>query len=198
MNMSDALKELRKKRGLTQKELAEKAGLSIATIQGYEQGKYKPKGNNLIKFADVLYAPVYELLGLKYNPDTDEDNKVYDFSLSYIKNDIEDQKRYYLTDRKHEQLLEKLNNYVSVGNSITDIAERHESFDCAEELIGEELINNLLTAHPFEGYYDIALFLSYYFSLTNSMRDYIKDIVVALYGNKELLNIHFKEYPQLP
>lgn len=198
MNMSDVLKELRKKSGLTQKELAEKTSLSIATIQGYEQGKYKPKGNNLIKIADVLNVPVYELLGLKYNPDIDEDNKVYDFSLSYIKNDIEDKKRYYLTDHKYEQLLEKLNNYVSIGNRITDINERREYFDCAEELVGEELINNLLAAHPFESYYDIALFLSYYFSLTNSMRDYIKSIVIALYGNKELLNIHFKEHPQLP
>ena len=135
---------------------------------------------------------------MKYNPDIDEDNKVYDFSLSYIKNDIEDKKRYYLTDHKYEQLLEKLNNYVSIGNSITDINERREYFDCAEELVGEELINNLLAAHPFESYYDIALFLSYYFSLTNSMRDYIKSIVIALYGNKELLNIHFKEHPQLP
>ena len=196
--MPNSLKELRKKRGLTQKELADKTGLYIATIQGYEQGKYKPKASNTQKIADVLNVHVYELLGLKYNPDIDEDNKVYDFSLSHIKSDIQDKKRYYLTYRKYEQLLKKIDNYVSTGNNISDINERREYFDCAEETIGEELINNLLAAHPFEGYYDIALFLSYYFSLTNSMRDHIKDIVIALYGNKELLNIHFKEYPQLP
>ena len=43
MSTAQKIKEMRKKTGLSQKELAKKTGLSIATIQGYEQGKYLPK-----------------------------------------------------------------------------------------------------------------------------------------------------------
>ena len=56
MNIADSLKDLRKKNGLTQKELAAKTGLSIATIQGYEQGKYKPKVESLIKIRNALMS----------------------------------------------------------------------------------------------------------------------------------------------
>ena len=39
MDISERIKLARKKNGLTQKDLAKKTGLSIASIQGYEQGK---------------------------------------------------------------------------------------------------------------------------------------------------------------
>lgn len=54
MKVADNIKNYRKKAGLTQKQLAEKTGLSIATIQGYEQGKYLPKIEQLQKIANVL------------------------------------------------------------------------------------------------------------------------------------------------
>ena len=53
---------MRKKNGLTQKELAEKTGLSIATIQGYEQGKYKPKHESIKEIAKILHIPISILL----------------------------------------------------------------------------------------------------------------------------------------
>lgn len=37
MDIGTRIKELRKARGMTQKELAKKTSLSIASIQGYEQ-----------------------------------------------------------------------------------------------------------------------------------------------------------------
>lgn len=48
------LKSARKKTGLTQKEFANKADLSIATIQGYEQGKFLPKTKALLSIIKVL------------------------------------------------------------------------------------------------------------------------------------------------
>lgn len=62
MNLSDRIKKYRKEQGLTQKELAEKTGLSIASIQGYEQGKYKPKIEQLEKIAFTLNASLYDLI----------------------------------------------------------------------------------------------------------------------------------------
>lgn len=66
MNLPEILKEHRKKTGLSQKELAKKTGLSIGTIQGYEQGKYLPKLENLKKIADALSVPLSIFLDNKY------------------------------------------------------------------------------------------------------------------------------------
>lgn len=74
METSERIKEIRKEKGLTQKQLAEKAELSIATIQGYEQGKYKPKIGTLQKIAIALDIPVtYLCVGII--PDYDEVKK---------------------------------------------------------------------------------------------------------------------------
>ncbi len=71
MNISERIKIIRKKNGLTQKELAEKTGLSVASIQGYEQGKYLPKVEQLQKLATALNASLYDLTqyayGITYN-----------------------------------------------------------------------------------------------------------------------------------
>lgn len=61
--MSDQLtalniREFRKKAGLSQRELAKRAGLSSTTIQGYEQGRFRPKIEALLKIADALDAEI--------------------------------------------------------------------------------------------------------------------------------------------
>lgn len=61
MDISEQIKTLRRKSGITQKELAQRTGLSVASIQGYEQGKYKPKIEQLQKIALVLNASMYDL-----------------------------------------------------------------------------------------------------------------------------------------
>ena len=60
-NMVNRRKELK----LTQKELADKCGLSVASIQGYEQGKYVPKKENVIKICQVLGLPVESVLHIE-------------------------------------------------------------------------------------------------------------------------------------
>lgn len=62
MKQSEVIKLARKKAGFSQKKLAEKTGLSIATIQGYEQEKYLPKIENLTKIANALDVPLSELV----------------------------------------------------------------------------------------------------------------------------------------
>lgn len=62
MGIAENIKFLRKKAGLTQKQLADKTNLSIATIQGYEQGKYAPKTDALYKLRKALNCNINELL----------------------------------------------------------------------------------------------------------------------------------------
>ncbi len=56
-NIGDMIKLYRSKKGLTQKELAEKSGLAIGTIQQYELGKRKPRLSALIAVANALEVP---------------------------------------------------------------------------------------------------------------------------------------------
>lgn len=62
MDISERIKLARKKNGLTQKDLAKKTGLSIASIQGYEQGKYKPKIEQIDKIASALGVQIIDLM----------------------------------------------------------------------------------------------------------------------------------------
>ena len=61
MAISDNIKKIRKEKNMTQKQLAEKAGLSIAAIQGYEQSKYKPKTEQLKRLAKALDVSVNDI-----------------------------------------------------------------------------------------------------------------------------------------
>lgn len=59
---SNKIKEVRRNAGYTQKELADKSGLSIASIQGYEQGKYNPKLATVRKLAEALEVTISDLV----------------------------------------------------------------------------------------------------------------------------------------
>lgn len=54
MNLQDTIKERRKTLGLSQNDLAEMAGLSLATIKDIERGKGNPSMVTVSKIMDVL------------------------------------------------------------------------------------------------------------------------------------------------
>ena len=61
------LKENRERAGLTQKELSERSGVNIRTIQDYEQGRKlinKAQGLSLYRLANALNVAIEELLEL--------------------------------------------------------------------------------------------------------------------------------------
>lgn len=63
MSIAENIKHLRKEKKLTQKQLAEKTGIAVITIQNYEAGKYEPKNQNLRKLAAILDPTGERLLG---------------------------------------------------------------------------------------------------------------------------------------
>ena len=62
MEFSDKVYYLRKKKQLTQTELAKLANVSQAAIQGYETGKFIPSTNTAIQLAKVLNVKLDDLL----------------------------------------------------------------------------------------------------------------------------------------
>ncbi len=64
-SFGDRLARLRKERGFTQVELAEKIGIIQALISDYERGKLRPYADVVVRFALVLGVTTDELLGLE-------------------------------------------------------------------------------------------------------------------------------------
>lgn len=62
MSIADALKDARKKKGISQRKLALKTGISLGAIQGYEQGRYKPKYEQAEKLSNILEIPISALI----------------------------------------------------------------------------------------------------------------------------------------
>lgn len=62
-NAGKLIKEARKNKGLTQKQLAEKTGLATVTIQQYERNLREPRLKNIIKIANALNVSPESLFG---------------------------------------------------------------------------------------------------------------------------------------
>ena len=62
MNLGDNIKELRKKKKITQNEFAKKINKSESTVQKYESGSVTPDIKTLNKIAGILEVPFNELI----------------------------------------------------------------------------------------------------------------------------------------
>ena len=62
------IKEIRKRKGLTQKQLGDLCGIADANIRKYENGKQNPKMETLQKIADALEVPASELISISFKP----------------------------------------------------------------------------------------------------------------------------------
>lgn len=62
VNIAGPIRQLRKNRGMTLQEVADKAGLSVSYISSVERGKTSPTIANLIKICDALHMAVADLI----------------------------------------------------------------------------------------------------------------------------------------
>lgn len=60
------IKRIRKEKNITQKQLAERSGLSVTSIQYYECGKFKPKVEQVERLAEALEVSPVEIMGFNY------------------------------------------------------------------------------------------------------------------------------------
>lgn len=63
--IASRLREVRKRRSLTQVELAEQMGMRQALLSDYERGRLRLHGGLVVAFAKVLRVTADELLGIK-------------------------------------------------------------------------------------------------------------------------------------
>lgn len=81
------LKELRKIKGLTQKELGKRVQLAESTIGMYERGERSPDIETLVNFATILMATTDYLTGKSNHPrlTSDEDREYDQKTMELIK-----------------------------------------------------------------------------------------------------------------
>jgi transcriptional regulator with XRE-family HTH domain len=87
------IKKARLNKGLTQKDLAQKMGVSVITIQQWEKGAYTPKTDKMLKLAKIvgyfgidLYEGVEDFIPNEISKqslkDINENNKLFDILTS--------------------------------------------------------------------------------------------------------------------
>lgn len=132
----EAIKEARKKKGLTQKQLAQKSDLATITIQQYERNLREPRLANLIKIAHALDVSPESLFGYtRIGIMTKFDKEKLDYCNPGIFSDA--------NIRHMSKLLKQLNfngqeKAIEQVELLTKIPEYQESF--ADQKEGPELL----------------------------------------------------------
>lgn len=124
MTTGQKIKQLRKEKGLTQKDLGKLIGMSYQQIGQYENGKRKPKTETLRKIANALEVPISEL-----DDSLSFDNMLLDlFAGSPKFDEIIDKKPSvsYALENKHRERLEYYNHAINV---------KHEKMQPGDEMI---------------------------------------------------------------
>ncbi|EPW71934.1 XRE family transcriptional regulator [Streptococcus agalactiae] len=112
------IKELRKNKGLTQKELAILVNMGDTTIANYEKGFRTPKKNTLFKLANALSVTIDELF-----PPINKETVVHLHPQSNI---TEINKKVVLLDKelkepRHSDWIKYGENLLSEQNTVTDL-----------------------------------------------------------------------------
>ena len=71
MDISEKIRYFRLQRGLSQEQLADRAGINTNTVRKYELGKRKPKLEQLKKIAGGLEISVIEFLDIEIENEAD-------------------------------------------------------------------------------------------------------------------------------
>lgn len=90
--MGNRIREIRKRRNLTQKQLAAKIGVADSTVSQYETGKRSVDNETLLKLGEVLGVSIDEILGregLREAPAKDATPTFDDFTFA-MQNETKD------------------------------------------------------------------------------------------------------------
>ncbi len=124
MDIGYQIKMNREQCGLTQKELADRIGVTAATITRYEQNKREPKYDVLIRICDVLNIGINNLFQEEININNYEKvlvNKIIEaktikelLKLSFLNNELMSYKldKSFSTNEDKEYFFETFSEYI--------------------------------------------------------------------------------------
>lgn len=115
MLIGNRIKTLRTQSHMTQRELAQKIGLTPKMISFYEKSERIPPADIIIKFVDIFNVSADYLLGLSNSPDAKE--VIHGEQLSTEEKEIVDAYRAMNTDGKRILLGKALDLKLSTGSN---------------------------------------------------------------------------------
>ena len=89
VDFGENLKMLRKKAGLTQKQLAERLWISKATVSYYEQSLRCPSPEILIKLSNIFHVSTDYLLGMEDKKQTLDVTNLSEEDINLLQNIID-------------------------------------------------------------------------------------------------------------
>ena len=107
MKLSEYLKAARKKKGMTQQQLADKLKVSVNTIQNYENDRREPSYEMLCNISNILDLSIIDILPSKINNEIDK--YIHDINLQKL---VANQTKRMLNDA------DKGNTYTNVDDFI--------------------------------------------------------------------------------
>lgn len=141
MNVGENIKKYRKNSNLTQKQLAEKIGVTVVTIQNYENSRREPNLITLNKIADALGATINDLLndtepnfGVELTKSTNK-NYYSNLSLEELRDLIKTKSDNKILDidklksLSHEEIEEFLNNLSEINPMKFKLQHYIDNFD---------------------------------------------------------------------
>lgn len=137
MTIGENIKKIRKNKGLLQKELGEKLGVTAATISAFENNKTNIKFSTARKVAEALGVTIEELVG---------DNWSF-FTLKEFKRDqsyTEDEPISYILDNAPPELAEALDYDVARIAAYYEALDRDRAEDSARQYALEKLANTTI------------------------------------------------------
>lgn len=164
MTLGQIMQNIRKEKGYTQKQLAEKCGLATGTIQQYELNKREPRREQLQKIATALNVPLYELMGFDGSIRVKGDKqRPFDIAIQKIQNKedltceeetaiIEYVESEHFRQEKEDikQLAQKAHDYISFlhSHSYASSAEEFDKLYDAKQIdLEKEADNNIPKYH---------------------------------------------------
>lgn len=144
MSVGENIKIHRKNKGLTQKQLADKIGVSEITVRRYEKNNNIPNIAIIDKFAAALDVSVFELLDNKY------DKAEYEL-LNGLSNGCDNLLNLVASfeDSAKEESIKNFRNLIKLldlkkfenidDNTIYNVINSHEFYDYLEFLFFKEL-----------------------------------------------------------
>lgn len=145
--IGERMRKIRNDRGLTQKELGQKAGIAEPTIRRYELGKLNPKIGTLRKIADALGVDVADLDDSLSSSISAGD--LAEELLEVAKGDEENRKRINnayskLNAEGRAKAVERMEELTEIKRFCNDPALYDKSIQKLKELHGDETIQKIL------------------------------------------------------
>lgn len=159
INLGKRIKEFRKIRGLTQKQLAEKLGVTTITIQNYENNRREPNIETIGKIANILNTTASELFGFEvYDIEGNSVNSI-ETPLNRVNNNFEEDYNQYKEDHKETigEFRNKLNHLsdkerVKLLSNIFKSKEQKEFLNSLTEEQCNKLLEELSTTVDYLSY----------------------------------------------